>query len=253
MRNRKPRPSECVFISSSAGHHAADAAAEGRRWDSWGRGRQGACLALRCSLARSGLADRLWQLAQRGTDPRFCRMARRCQKVANMSSKPFRTNAISLGFEASTLGGDLGVHVALPQRVAGNSKHSAKPKALFRAESRSRRCLPGDQGLLFGVGRIEADSRAVVREAVRSIGAHLAPRSQKHGKSSAHSPQELKLRNYVLSPLAWEPSSQSCPVFGWEPDPTARALNGVTRPAQGSAFAFADAYRAKFREAGRYV
>ncbi|CAE7548921.1 nramp1 [Symbiodinium natans] len=47
------------------------------------------------------------------------------------------------------------------------------------------------------------------REAVRSIGAHLA--------------------NYVLSPLAWEPSSQSCPVFG-------------------SAFAFADAYRAKFRE-----
>lgn len=48
------------------------------------------------------------------------------------------------------------------------------------------------------------------REAVRSIGAHLA--------------------NYVLSPLTWEPSSsQSCPVFG-------------------SARDFADAYRSKFGE-----
>ncbi|CAE7896220.1 unnamed protein product, partial [Symbiodinium microadriaticum] len=48
------------------------------------------------------------------------------------------------------------------------------------------------------------------REAVRSIGAHLA--------------------NYVLSPLIWEPvPSQSCPVFG-------------------SARDFADAYRSKFGE-----
>ena len=48
---------------------------------------------------------------------------------------------------------------------------------------------------------------------MRSIGAHLASLGLAWHEISSNVTGPV-LRNYVMSPLVWEPSSQSCPVFG---------------------------------------